>query len=164
MQLDITSFLPDSEETEVVFKNLTLTDRIVVMVSGNDDPYELMDVAEDFKERMWQSSDSLHIKSLETQIDAETYVKTINFIYENFPLYLQEEDYKSLDSLLKQDVCDAKMRDNYKKMTSLMGVGVQEMILKDPLGVGNKTLQKLSSLNVYDEYVILDDYLFLLKE
>lgn len=160
MQLDITSFLPDSEETEVVFKNLTLTDRIVVMVSGKDDPYELMDVAEDFKERMWQSSDSLHIKSLETQIDAETYVKTINFIYENFPLYLQEEDYKSLDSLLKQDVCDAKMRDNYKKMTSLMGVGVQEMILKDPLGVGNKTLQKLSSLNVYDEYVILDDYLF----
>lgn len=160
MQLDVTSFLPDSDETEVVFKNLNLTDRIVVMVSGKDDPYKLMDVAEDFKERMWQSSDSLHIKSLETQIDTESYVKTINFIYENLPLYLQEEDYITLDSLLTQDACDAKMRENYHKMTSLMGVGVQDMILKDPLGVGNKTLQKLSSLNVYDEYVIFDDYLF----
>ncbi len=159
LQLDVTSFLPDSEETEMVFKNLNLTDRIVVMISGNE-PYKLMDVAEDFKKRMWLASDSLHIKSLETQINTESYVNTINFIYDNLPLYLEEEDYKSLDSLLRPDVCDAKMRDNYEKLTSLMGVGVQDMILKDPLGVGGKTLLKLQSLNTYNDYVIFEDYLF----
>lgn len=161
MQMDVTSFLPQNDKTEMVFNNLKITDRIVVMISSETaEVYDLMQVAEDFKDRLWASSDSSHILSLTTMVETENYDNTINYIYDNLPLYMEEADYQMLDSLLNLEACNKKMHENYEKMISPIGVGIKDIILRDPLGVGNNTLFKLSKLNPYDEYAIFEDYIF----
>ena len=161
MQMDITSFLPESEETQMVFNNLKVADRIVVMINTEEaETYELIDVAEQFKEKLWAASDSAHILSLNTTIDTEGYDNTVNFIYNNLPLYLEDKDYQALDSLLTAENCNEVMKENYSKLTSAMGVGVKKILLKDPLWIGSKTLLNLSKLNAYDNYTIFEDYLF----
>lgn len=161
MQMDLTSFLPENEQTQMIFNKLKVADRTVVMISSKGaDAYELIDVAEEFKQRLWAESDSLHILSLSTTIDTESYDNTINYIYENLPLYMEEADYQRLDTLLTAERCDEVMRDNYHRIMSPMGVGVKKIILKDPLWIGNRTLSSLTQLNAYDNYTIFEDYLF----
>lgn len=163
LQMDITSFLPSGGDTEVVFKNLKSTDRIVVMIKSDsitDDVYDKIELSEIFKERLLENSDTAHISTIQTMVDVDSYNKTIDFIYNNLPFYLDESDYRILDSLLTENACEAKMQDNYTKLTSPLSVGLNDLILRDPLGIGHKTVAKLANLNIFDQYLVYDDYLF----
>ncbi len=166
LQTDITSFVPDSAEqggSKEILANLKIKDRIIVLFSAENEavaPDDLIEAADAFEAELWQRTDSAHVLNLETQIDVAVVDNTINFIYNHLPVYLDSTDYAALDSLLQPHVCTQRMAENYNDLMSPMSVGVQDIVLRDPFGLGSRTLAKLQNFNQFDGFAIYDDRLF----
>ncbi|MGN0186566.1 MAG: 1-acyl-sn-glycerol-3-phosphate acyltransferase [Paludibacteraceae bacterium] len=165
LQTDIMSFLPDSDRTQdkEVLADLRLKDRIIVMFSAESDevsPDDLIAAADVFETTIWQQTDSAHILCLDARVDMSVLDNTLNFIYRHIPLFVDSTDYVTLDSVLQPDVCLQRMTQNYVDLLSPMGVGLQSIVLRDPLGLGAKPLAALQNFNQFEGYSIYDDRLF----
>lgn len=166
LHTDITSFVPESAEqggSKEILANLKIKDRIIVLFSAENEavtPDDLIAAADAFEAELWQRTDSAHILNLDAHIDVSVVDNTINFIYRNLPVFLDSTDYAALDSLLQPQVCDERMAENYRDLLSPMSVGVQDIVLRDPFGLGSRTLAKLQNFNQFDGFAIYDDRLF----
>lgn len=165
LHTDISNFLPESEEqrNQEVLAKLKIKDRIIILFSAENEqvtPDDLIAAADIFEDELWQRTDSAHILALDSRIDLSVVDNTINFIYQNLPVFLDSADYAALDSLLLPQNCAVRMVENYNDLMSPMSVGVQDVVLRDPFGLGGKTLSKLSNFNQFDGYAVYDDRLF----
>jgi uncharacterized protein len=168
---DITKFFPDDprvEKLNYVFQNSKFVERIVVMISIKDSstasqPDSLVRFAGILAERMEQEL-SPFIKQLTTQIDDEKIVNLFASVYDHLPIFLDEQDYVTLDSL-SQPVTTAKvLEENYRQLISPAGMVTKRVIAKDPLGFSFLALQKLKQLQydenfeLYDGYIMTEDH------
>lgn len=168
LQEDITSFFPDDTESThnnaLIFKNLKIKDRIIVMVSASDtmldDPEELIAYAESFETALLQRFDSSLLHTLITTIDEDKIQNTIDFIYNHLPVYLDQADYLRIDSVMNQQAIDGLMKKNYDYMVSPMGIALKNVIVRDPIGMGGKTLSKLQQFNQFSNYELYESHIF----
>lgn len=166
LHTDITSFVPDGAEqggSKEVLTNLKIKDRIIILFSADDEtvfPDDLIECADAFETKLWQQTDSAHIMCFDTHVNLSMIDNTIDFIYNHLPIYLDSADYMALDSILQPNRCAERMAENYSNLLSPMSVGVQDIILRDPFGLGERTLVKLHDFNQFDGYAIYDDRLF----
>ena len=164
-QTDIMSFVPEGDRArdKEVLAELRIKDRIIVMFSTDSDdvsPDDLIAAADAFETAVWQHTDSAHILRLDAAVDMSVFDNTLDYIYGHIPLFVDSVDYAALDSLLQPAVCRQRMAQNYADLLSPMGVGVQSIILCDPLGLATKTLADLQHFNQFEGYAIYDDRLF----
>lgn len=166
LHTDITSFVPDNAEQgggKEILANLKIKDRIIVLFSAESEavtPDDLIEAADAFEAELWQRTDSAHILNLDARVDLSVVDNTIDFIYSHLPIYLDSADYAALDSLLQPQNCAERMAGNYRDLLSPMSVGMQDIVLRDPFGLGGRTLAKLQKFNQFDGYAIYDDRLF----
>lgn len=164
---DVTSFFPDgkdSKKTALVFKNLKIKDKIILLFSQGDtaqnDPDLLIDAADVYVANLQNEVGKTHIKSITSKIEEESITKVTSFIYDNLPIFLTDADYLKIDSLLKPEVMDRRMQENYNKLVSPMGIALKEFILKDPLGVGNAPLSELQIFSEAANYRLYNNSIF----
>lgn len=166
LEEDITKFFPDDERVEklnYVFQNSKFVERIVVMVSVKDSttdaqPDSLEVFAEELSARM-QRDLSPFIKQLTTQVDDEKVMGLFETIYEQLPVFMDDDDYQKLDSIRQPHNAANVLEANYRQLISPAGVVVKRIIVKDPLGFSFLALQKLQQLQYDENFELYDGYI-----
>ena len=160
---NIADFLPTDPEKErytSVYDDLSNQGQITILFSG-DDMDEMMNAIDDFEDNWHKLDTSLLVNDLRCKVDEGLVLDAIDFIRDNQPLFLIDDDYRRMDSLLAEPDYVATCIRNIKRMlafptTSIVIEGIQA----DPLNLYSPTLQRLTALNATEGYRVEDEYLF----
>jgi len=155
---DITKLIPTNDKADVtakVLKQLNFADKITVIFKLDKNGTE-----EDLKEMATIFSDSVsksckpYVTGIQGKIDEENIQETIDFVYNNLPLFLENKDYAAIQNKLQKDSIAATVQGNYKSIISPSGFVTKDFILQDPLGISFIALKKLQQLNIGDDFML----------
>jgi len=160
---NIADFLPTDHEKEKytsVYDDLSNQGQVTVIFSG-DDMDEIMTAVDDFEDNWHKLDTTLLVNDLRCRVDESLVFDAIDFIRANQPLFLTDDDYKRMDSLLAEPDYIATCMANIKRMLSLPTASfVVEGVQADPLSLYSPALQRLTTLNATEGYHVEDEYLF----
>ena len=159
-QENITNFFGNSDDKKsAAFANVAVKDKIVVMVNGTD-PDAMIASAERFEEEIAAMVESGLISSVTAYADEDTISACTNFVYDNLPIFLDEEDYATLETNLNKESIDASVDNVYDMLTSPSGMIVGDVVMQDPINIGTPLLQEFEAFAPDMEYQIYEGRLF----
>ncbi|WP_411766918.1 MMPL family transporter [Winogradskyella sp. A3E31] len=160
---DVSKLIPKNSENEQlqrVLNSVKFSDKIVTSISlkPNGSTSDLIDYATDFTDSI-----SAHfkdfIKDVQGKVEDEQAIETIDFVYQNLPLFLEPEDYKVIESKLNSDSLKSITESNYKTIISPSGIVSKSFVVKDPLGLSFLGLNHLNQLDSTDGFKLKDGFL-----
>ena len=165
---DIQDFLPLSEADRgrmAVYQDISGMDRLFVIFENPQPPLggveQTTQAIECFVEAVEESDTAGWCRGMQATFDSESLSETMDFIYENIPLFLEEEDYKRMDSLLASPgFIDGKLEDDLNALTLPLGSIVSQSIGRDPLGLFSAPLEELRQSQSQFRFEICDGCLF----
>ena len=132
---DISSFLPSNDTNRRIseaYQRIGGANKIIVTfspTSGDVDETTLTEAATFFSQTVESYDGGRRIKELVSEIDNEQISNTTNFIIQNLPLYLAEDDYRHIDSLLMYEANIAeKLAKDREMLLSPMGAFMRNII------------------------------------
>ena len=159
---DITKLIPTNDKSDVtakVLKQLNFADKITVIFkldkNGNED--DLKEMATAFSDSVSKSCKP-YITGIQGKIDEGNIQETIDFVYHNLPLFLEDKDYAAIQNKLQKDSIAATVQGNYKSIISPSGFITKDFILQDPLGISFIALKKLQQLNIGDDFTLSNGF------
>ncbi len=167
---DISKILPKDKKIEKlneVFQNSKFMDRLVVTVSQKDtsavaEPDSLVAYTNAFVEKL-QEKLTPYILKINDKVDDGLAMELYNTISNHLPIYLDEKDYRSIDTLITPAKLKETLEQNFRTLTSPAGIALKNMISNDPVGISFLGLKKLQQLQydenfeLYDNYVVTKD-------
>ena len=168
---NIADFLPTDPEKErytSVYNDLSDQGQITVIFSADttqlvdDEAMDALMDAMDAFEVNWRATDTASlVGDLQCKVDGSQVFDAMDFIRENPPLFLAEDDYHRMDSLLAEPDYVATCMGNIKRLLSMPTVSfVVDGVKADPLNLYSPALQRLNALNPTQGYRMEDEYLF----
>jgi len=159
---DVTRIIPKSEKSDVtakVLQQINFSDKITVIIEKdkNGSEEDLIETATAFLEKT--TSLNQYIEEIQGKVDDDNIQQTIEFVYDNLPLFLDESDYALIDKKLNNDSISVQVEKNYKTLISPTGIVAKDFILNDPLGISFMGLKKLQELNSGDDFQLKDGFL-----
>lgn len=160
---DITKLIPIHEENKdagKVFKTMNFADKIMVnmVVEGAATTDDLTGCANRFIDSITAMA-SGYVKDIQGKVADEDVLNTLDFVYNNLPLFLDEEDYATISQKLQKDSIQQLTEKNYKSLVSPSGFVVKKSILRDPLGLSFLGIKKLQQLNFGGDIQLSDGFL-----
>ncbi len=160
---DITKLIPsktENQQLQKVMKTIDFTDKIVVNIERTDSGTvdDLTQMASRFITEIDSTSEAF-IKGIQGKVEEETALKTLDFVYKNLPLFLNQTDYRTLDATLHSDSIANLLKGHYKTLISPSGIVAKETVLRDPFGLSLEGLQQLKQLGVGDDFIIHNGFL-----
>jgi 1-acyl-sn-glycerol-3-phosphate acyltransferase len=160
---DITRLLPNGEQTRAIteiFKSSNFADKVIVKVIARKeaDPTVLMGYADSLNELL-TTRYAGQIQEIKYTVSDETTLDIYNTVHNNLPVYLDESDYKIIDSLISPDCLPQTLQEDYNQITSAQGMVMKRLIADDPVGISTLALRKLQSLQADDNYQLYDGYI-----
>jgi 1-acyl-sn-glycerol-3-phosphate acyltransferase len=165
---DISKVLPRNEKVEQylqVVNQSAFADELVIFI-GPAEPSETIPPAEliGFATALSDSVRTTLMPELVSKIRERTEDEAARGIYKEFrqylPIFLEEEDYVRLDSLIDENSINQSVRSAYKNLVSPAGMATRDILLNDPLGLTGIGLKKLESFKIDESYRTLDGYIF----
>lgn len=166
---NISNFFPDTNANEAnlneVFNNLRVKDKIVILFSAKEtdeatDQEDLIGCATQFYDSLTHKVGSDLINNIVFKVDHDIKQDVQNFVYNHLPLFLTEEDYQRMDSLLMDGKIASIMQKNRSNLLSPAGGVLQEYVMRDPLGIGGNALKKLQDFQLETGVEPSGDYLY----
>jgi len=167
---DISKIIPKDKKIEKlneIFQNSKFIDKLVIMVSLKDttiqNPDSLVAYADVFGAAV-QDKLAPYIKKVNFRIDDEIAFKLFSTISQQLPIYLNEKDYLTIDTLITPAKIDSTLHYDIRTLSSPAGIALKKIIVNDPVGlsfIGLKKLQQLQydkNFELYDDYVITKDH------
>jgi len=163
---DVSDFMPsdqNSERINFVNNNISLSEKIIISLSNSDTSLNagegaLFDYADMLADSI-RSKGREDVKDIFYKIDDRQTFTVASFILQNLPYYLEESDYKHIDSLLRPEKIQQALAADKKVIVSPAGYAVKRMLTYDPLHLSGKALGRLSSFQVDRIYNIEDGYI-----
>lgn len=160
---DITKLIPTNEknsDAQRVLKTVNFADKIIVNIKRDDTSSieTLTQYASQFIDSLNKNSHS-YFTNIQGKVKDDDILKTLDFIYDNLPLFLEKADYSEIRAKLNRDSILQLTTDNYKTLISPSGLLAKETILKDPLGISFIALKKLQQLTFGDELALHNGFL-----
>ena len=163
---DITKVLPQSEKIDnlnFVYSHAKFMDKVIFNISLEDsskiDAVQLARFADQFSDSLQTRFIPGFIKSIDLPPGDEEILQLYDVVYNNLPLFLDEDDYESIDSLLTKVQIEKAIESNYKTLISPMGLGTKKMIANDPLQFTPLVLKKFSSFQLSDNIELYNGHL-----
>lgn len=154
---DITKVLPRSEKISklnFVYENAKFMDKVVFNIRLKDsldtDPNHLVDFAERLSDSLEANFIPAAVRSIDKAPDENEMMAIYDAVYDNLPLFFDEEDYEKIAGKLQPDSINKTLEANYKTLVSPMGMGTKRMIAKDPLHLTPIALNKFRTFQVSD--------------
>ena len=171
---DISKILPKDKKIEKlneIFQNSKLIDKLVIMVSLKDqravDPDSLVNFADEFGAEV-QTKLGSYIRKVNFKVDDEIALQLFETIHQQLPIYLNDKDYLTIDTLITPEKVKESLQNDIKTLSSPTGIAFKKIIADDPTGISFIGLRKLQQLQydknfeLYDDYVITKDHKTLL--
>ncbi|MBL7138800.1 MAG: 1-acyl-sn-glycerol-3-phosphate acyltransferase [Bacteroidales bacterium] len=161
----ITSHDDSLHRDEYVIRNFKFAEKLIVHIRQTDRhatprPETLIAFANTLCDSLTTTLDSSYIQSVFLRTEDSLLPLALNLIDTHLPLFLEEEDYLSLDSLGHKERLESIVRKNYKILVSPASMVMKRRLVEDPLGISNVALKKLQRLQVDDHYTLRDGYIF----
>lgn len=158
---DINQIIPKSEKSDLtakVLKQLNFSDKIIVIIEkkSKDDNFQLSETADQFLEKTKPLQK--YIGSIQGKVDDDEISETFDFVNQNLPLFLDENDYKEIERKLNKDSIAKQVENNYISLVSPTSLVTKEFIKKDPLGITFLGIKKLNALNISKDFKLEDNY------
>ncbi len=163
---DITSMLPDSKAIKAmnnVISNTQAGEQVVFMMSFTDstktDPDSLISVAGYYQEQL-QKECAEWVDTVMLQPGGGYEEALVDIIQNNLPLFLNDNDYKTLDTLLQTERIQQTLERNRKLLLSPAGTFYKTLVAQDPVGISGLVWAKLKTLQIDPNYETYEGYLF----
>ncbi len=158
---DINQIIPKSEKSDLtakVLKQLNFSDKIIVIVEkkSKSEDFGLSETGAKFIEEIQPLKK--YINSIQGKVNDDEISKTFDFVQNNLPLFLDENDYKTISQKLNSDSIAKKVEDNYVSLVSPTSLVTKEFIKKDPLGITFLGVKKLNALNISSDFKLEDNF------
>ncbi len=168
---DITKVLPENAQINkmsFVYSNSKFMDKVIFNISLEDstaiaNPDILIDFANRFKDSLATKFIPQYIQHIDEAPDETTLFETYELLYNNLPLFLNESDYKQIDSMITAEQIEESLQADYKTLISPVGFVTKKMIKKDPLHLTQLALEKLKSFGMSDNFELYRNH-FLSKD
>ncbi|MDR1225309.1 MAG: MMPL family transporter [Prevotellaceae bacterium] len=165
---DISSFLPnnaDSKRINEAYQKIGAANRIMVTFSQRDtatgvDEELLSGAAARFAEILQASDSARHIKVLTYEVDNEIFSEVADFITQNIPYFLEEDDYQRIDSFIQPQIVENQLKADKELLMSPMGGFVRSVILNDPLHFSKNALKNLEVFKQNNSYSTDNGFIF----
>jgi 1-acyl-sn-glycerol-3-phosphate acyltransferase len=167
---DVAEFLPDSHENErinIFYRHIGSSNRLMVFFSMKDSSAAFpkdraIEAMDDFASRVAERDTGGMISSISARQDGGRVSEVMDFIRENIPYYLTENDYARMDSLLRTEgFVSGRLREDRRMLMLPTGAMLREMIAVDPLGLFTPVLGQLQGLSAGDGNEIYNGYVFM---
>ncbi|AZB09706.1 glycerol acyltransferase [Chryseobacterium sp. G0162] len=159
---DINQIIPKNEKSDLtakVLKQLNFSDKIIVIIENKsgEDSFQLSETADTFL----QKTETLqkYIASIQGKVNDNEISETFDFVNQNLPLFLNENDYQEIERKLQKDSIAKQVEDNYISLVSPTSLVTKEFIKKDPLGLTFLGIKKLNALNISKDFKLEDSYI-----
>ncbi len=146
---DIVASLPEGDpvisDAVYIFKNHPLQDQLLIDVSlQNDDLEILLECGELVENKL---NDSGLFKNVGLKDVQNLIPDLLAYVVENLPvMFSAKELEKKIEPLLESDQVQKRLQAIYLQLLEMEGIGQAEFISKDPLGLKNLILARLSHL------------------
>jgi 1-acyl-sn-glycerol-3-phosphate acyltransferase len=165
---DITKMISGGEnkaEITQVIEQSGFLDKIIVLVSLADtaqppDPEKLINQAAKLADTLQSKAFQQYVKAITFRISGSVMEDVFDIVYRNLPVFLEEKDYYTLDTLLTSAKIEANLRNNYNTLLSPASFAMKKMIVRDPAGLSGVALKKLSAFQQDENYRIISDCIF----
>ncbi|PRB02856.1 glycerol acyltransferase [Chryseobacterium sp. MYb7] len=159
---DINQIIPKNEKSDLtakVLKQLNFSDKIIVIIENksSEDSFQLSETADTFLKKIEPLQK--YIGSVQGKVNDNEISETFDFVSQNLPLFLNENDYKEIDRKLQKDSIAKQVEDNYVSLASPTSLVTKEFIKKDPLGLTFLGIKKLNALNISKDFKLEDSYI-----
>ncbi|MCM4158832.1 hypothetical protein FHG64_01040 [Antarcticibacterium flavum] len=164
LEEDISSLIPTGERQDILRKVLDQTefsDKIIISVSSTakePDPEEVTHYAGRFIDSL-NSQLPEYFDDIQGRVPDEGIREVYDFVYNNLPVFLNEDDYGIISSRLPRDSIRERLQNNYKSLISPTGIITKDFLFKDPLAITGLGLEKLRELQVEDEFELYNNFL-----
>ena len=160
---DISKVIPQSEESKTLNKiidNTNFSDNIILNISleKQGEPDDLSLFASEIIDSLETHCKDYIIK-IQGKVSDKDMQKTMDFIYDNLPLFLDQKNYDYINDQLSMDSIRSTVRNNYKTLISPSGIITKNMIRKDPFGLSFRALKKLEDLKISNDFKIHNGFL-----
>ncbi len=164
---DITRMLPSDENIQrisMVSQNINFMDKLIINIALSDttlnsDPQKLIDFADQLNAKISIYQPEL-IKDINYQVSDKIMYDVYDTFFENLPVFLEDKDYKRIDSLILQSAVESSVRNNFKTLISPASMVMKQFIMKDPLHFTPIILDKLNTFQIGDNYEIYNSRIF----
>jgi len=163
---DISSFFPgDNKRVNEAYQHIGMMNKIMATISQKDttqsiDEDLLTDAATRFAEILQQNDNRKHIKELLYEIDNEKIKDLTDYITQNLPYFLEEDDYSRIDSLLQPQAIENQLKADKELLMSPMDGFVRNVILNDPLHFSQNALKGLENFKQAGSYNTDNGFIF----
>ena len=166
LEEDLSKILPDDpkiEKLNEVFQDSKFLDKLVVTISQKDTsreaiPDSLVAFADEFVQRITREYKP-YVLSIQDRVNDEVALEMFDNIHAALPIYLDQSDYASLDSLTQPESIRQTLQNNIRTLTSPAGVAFKKMISQDPAGISMLGIKKLQQLQYDDNFELYDGYI-----
>ena len=162
---DISKILPDTEtinNMNFVYSNSKFLDKVVFNISLKDstivNPKLLSDFADSFIDSLTTRFVPGLIKSIDIAPDQSDMLEVYEFVYQNLPIFLSEEDYRIIDTIITSDNIRNTIASNYSTLMSPISIVSKKLISNDPLHLTPIALQKFTSFNINKNFQVYGKY------
>ncbi|WP_341835085.1 1-acyl-sn-glycerol-3-phosphate acyltransferase [Chitinophaga pollutisoli] len=167
LEEDITRVLPQDPKIDRLnqfFQNSKFADKLAVIVSQRDTaapatPDSLTAVAEQLVAGLQAETFHQYVSQVTGRMEDTLLFSLLDRVQSNLPLFLEEKDYITLDSLTSPDRIAAAVEANYNTLISPAGMVLKKSIAADPFGVTWIGMKKLQQLQADDTWTLYDGYL-----
>ena len=165
---DITRLLPQPKNEHgenIVFSNLKVKDKIYLVFKPNSDSIDHETLAARCDEYMdsliVRDNANKYIADILYKIDNNVMMGAMEYLSKSLPIYLEDEDYKAIDSLLTPEAVKASMERNAALVYSPM-MGLSDLVARDPLGMKDVLLGKVDKMKegLGGSYAMINQHFF----
>ena len=159
---DINQIIPKNEKSDLtakVLKQLNFSDKIIVIIEkkSKDENFQLSETADVFFKKI--EPIQKYISSIQGKVNDNEISETFDFVNQNLPLFLDENDYTEIERKLNKDSIAKQIESNYTSLVSPTSLVTKEFIKKDPLGITFLGIKKLNALNISKDFKLEDNYI-----
>ncbi|NQV01541.1 MAG: methyltransferase domain-containing protein [Bacteroidia bacterium] len=161
----ITSKSDSLSKDEYVIRNFKFAEKLILHIRQSDSTQPpktqlLINVANAIYDSLTTRLDSTYIRNIFLRTDEIQIETALTVLSNHLPLFLEEADYLTLDSLNSPARIKTIIQNNYKTLISPASIVMKNRLVQDPLGISNLVLKKLRTLQADEQYTLLDGYIF----
>lgn len=164
---DISDFLPlesSMQEAFSVYRNISGVDRLYILFDNPGDVDRTVEAIDYFTEAVHRKDTLGWCRDLTARFDMDKILEVMDFVYDNIPYFLTDEDYERMDSLLAIPGYIHKRMEKDREMLMYPSSGfVVSSMSHDPLDLFSPVMGRLRpavpqmSMEMYDGYIFTPD-------
>ncbi len=162
---NLNAIIPEDERISrisEVFDKSQLADQIVFMLTLEDstiiDPDHLISSGERLVEMLEEHGEL--VGDIRFKVGGDAMLDIYDFIRENLPLFLEQEDYDEIEKMLTPEEIDQTIQKGFRTLISPAGMATGKFILKDPLNLTPIALKKLKRFQLDDNFTVYNSAIF----